>query len=546
MTLSHMLSILFQIDNAKQYNSFIHFLQKMPFLGKKIPNSWYRADEVKIVMMIFKGLLIPIDLFSKSIMYVCFCFGAGFLLNKVLPQFLSLEKASASHLSLTVLVVFSVLLATILNMKWVEKTDMKASQAIRIFKISPKEYLLAEELITFGRGLIARSIVFGVYFGLLGQPFWWGLTFALFLAGLRLGVKMLGIPLYVWNKDSAEKIVNRGQIIGLLLAFGLGAALVFLGEDFSPQIFMGLPAGLIGLVMWLSSYRYLKNQPNVSQLMRSILTHATLKESATAVDNIEATAMEIKEKDVELGSHQKISEDLTGVAYLNVIFMARLGKHLRKEIKWRLLIIGGLGAIFLIVFTFFESNKEVITDDKVFWQSLFVTVVAGYLLYVGESYTKFCFYHLDRPLLKYQYYRRRDVILATFKERFKSYLKHNFPIFLLLNAIYCLLYLVLFDWSIAGLFMIVIGQAMSVTFFSLYFLYFYFLLQPFNDGMKSKSRLYNTLTGILYFGGYQIVKLASVITFPILISILVGIFVFLIAGFFAVLHFAPKTFRLKS
>lgn len=546
MKLSQMMRVLFQVDNAKQYNSLIHFLQKMPWLGKKIPNRWYRANDVKAVMMILKGLLIPVDLFGKSIIYIFFCLGSGFVLKELLPKFLDLEKASADHYSLTVMIIFSVLFATIFEMKWVEKSDVESSQAIRIFKILPRNYLLAREVMAFGRGLIARSVVFGVYFGTLGMPFWYGLTFALLLSGFRIGVKVMGIPFYVWNHEKADKLMTRGQIIGVFVVLGLGGALVFLGEQFSPQIFMGLPAGLIGLVMWLFSYHYLKNHPQINQLTRSLLTHAALKESATAVENIETAAMEVKDKDFEIDHQKVIRDDLTGVAYLNTIFMQRLGKHLKREIKWRLIIIGGIGALILIVKTFFESNKQVITDDTFFWQSLFVTVVIGYLLYVGESYVKFCFYHLDRPLLKYHYYRRKDVILATFLERFKSYLRHNFPIFLLLSVIYCLIYMAFFDWKISGLLMIIVGQILSVTFFSLYFLYFYFLLQPFNDGMKSKSKVYNILTGIIYYAGYQIIRLANHMTFPILMGILLGIAIFLIAGFFAVLRFAPKTFKLRS
>ncbi|WP_161980175.1 hypothetical protein [Streptococcus sp. S784/96/1] len=546
MKLSQIMRVLFQVSNAKQYNSLTHFLQKMPWLGKKIPNRWYRADDVKVVMMILKGLLIPVDLFGKSIIYTFFCLGSGFVLKELLPKFLDLEKASADHYSLTLMIIFSVLFATIFEMKWVEKSDVESSQAIRIFKILPRNYLLAREVMVFGRGLIARSVVFGVYFGTLGMPFGYGLTFALLLSGLRIGVKVIGIPLYVWNHEKADKLMTRGQIIGFFVVVGLGGALVFLGEQFSPQIFMGLPAGLIGLVMWLFSYHYLKNHPQINQLTRSLLTHAALKESATAVENIEAAAMEIKDKDFEINHQKVIRDDLTGVAFLNAIFMQRLGKHLKREIKWRLIIIGGIGALILIVKTIFESNKQVITDDTFFWQSLFVTVVIGYLLYVGESYVKFCFYHLDRPLLKYHYYRRKDVILATFLERFKSYLRHNFPIFLLLSVIYCLIYMAFFDWNIAGLLMIIVGQILSVTFFSLYFLYFYFLLQPFNDGMKSKSKLYNILTGIIYYAGYQIIRLANHMTFPILMGILLGIAIFLIAGFFAVLRFAPKTFKLRS
>ena len=545
MNLNRIIRVLLQVENAKKYNSFVHFLQKIPLLGKKIPNRWYRADEVKIIMLVLKGLYLPFYVFGGTIFYVLFCAGVGFVLHKILPEYFALKEASASHLSLTLIFTFSVLLATIFHIKVIDKSDIEASQAVRIFRISPKDYLLAKEALDFSRGLLAKGLVFGLYFVFISRPFWWGLAFALFLAGLRLGIKMLTLPLYFRDRDRTEKFLNRVGIIAFFPAFAIGTALVFLGEAFSPQLVMSLPAGFAGLVIWLLAYRYLQKQSKLDVLVRSLLTHGALKEAATALDNIETVAVEVKEKDFDIDDQTVISGNLEGVAYLNAIFTKRLGRHLNKEIRWRLLIITGIGAVILGIRYFSDNRQPLISDDKIFWQSLFVTVMVGYLLYVGETYMKFCFYHLDRPLLKYHYYRRRDVILATLKERFKRSLQHNAPIFLLLNLIYSLLYVSFFDWKIAGLFMIVLGQVLSVTFFSLYFLYFYFLLQPFNDGMKSKSKLYNIMAGVVGYGGFQIFRLAKHISVAGVIGILIGLFLFILIGFLAVLRFAPKTFKLR-
>lgn len=75
-------------------------------------------------------------------------------------------------------------------------------------------------------------------------------------------------------------------IIAFFPAFAIGTALVFLGEAFSPQLVMSLPAGFAGLVIWLLAYRYLQKQSKLDVLVRSLLTHGALKE-ATALDNIE-------------------------------------------------------------------------------------------------------------------------------------------------------------------------------------------------------------------------------------------------------------------
>lgn len=83
MNLNRIIRVLLQVENAKKYNSFVHFLQKIPLLGKKIPNRWYRADEVKIIMLVLKGLYLPFYVFGGTIFYVLFCAGVGFVLHKI-------------------------------------------------------------------------------------------------------------------------------------------------------------------------------------------------------------------------------------------------------------------------------------------------------------------------------------------------------------------------------------------------------------------------------------------------------------------------------
>lgn len=545
MKVSQIIWVLIQVSNAKEYNSFIRFLQKIPFIGKKVPNRWYRADEIKILRMVLKGLFLPVQIFWGTIFYLFICIGVGRVLKELLGELFSLKDLSATHISLTLLVIFSVFFKTLYQLKLLVASDVEASQAVRIFRLPAQNFLLARESLSFGRLMLARTLVFGIYFATIEQPFWHGLTFGLFLSGLHLFVKMLTLPLYYWDKDKGDKLVNWVMGLGTLVMFGLGCAMLFLGQKFSPQLFMGLPVGLIGLILWLLSYRNLKADTKINHLGRQLLTHQAMKDSAKALENIEAVALEVKEKDISLDDCKAPAENLKGVAYLNTIFMQRLGKHLRKEVNFRLGFIAFI-AIGVLAAKYFDWFKDVTPlEASDFWRGLFITVMAGYIVYIGESYMKFCFYHLDRPLLKYNYYRRKDIILATLKERFKSSIRHNFPIFMALNLLYGLAYIFFFKWTIAGLLMVVAGQILSMTFFSLYFLYFYFLLQPFNDGMKSKSKLYNVLTWIIYAFGYQIFRLAGVINLPIMIGILVGILAFLVLGFLAVLRFAPKTFRLR-
>ncbi|EGL49153.1 hypothetical protein HMPREF9964_2290, partial [Streptococcus dysgalactiae subsp. equisimilis SK1249] len=118
-------------------------------------------------------------------------------------------------------------------------------------------------------------------------------------------------------------------------------------------------------------------------------------------------------------------------------------------------------------------------------------------------------------------------------------------IFVAANLFVLILYVALFPLVWTEIVLIVMVQFLSMSFFSLYFLYLYFLLQPFTEGLKSKNVLYNVLTFIVYYLGYQLFRFTTDMTMPIFLIILFGMILILGVGYLAVYYLAPKTFRLK-
>ncbi|BBE40792.1 hypothetical protein MP619_08530 [Streptococcus dysgalactiae] len=217
----------------------------------------------------------------------------------------------------------------------------------------------------------------------------------------------------------------------------------------------------------------------------------------------------------------------------------------QKSVAFSRLLIVGLAIVAELIGLYYFRHQLGQVKHQEFVRILYVSLVSGYLIYVEESYIKFCFYHLDRPLLKFNDYRQREVILATLKTRFWSIIKHNIPIFLAANLFVLILYVALFPLVWSEIVLIVMVQFLSMSFFSLYFLYLYFLLQPFTEGLKSKNVLYNVLTFIVYYLGYQLFRFTTDMTMPIFLIVLVGMILILGVGYLAVYYLAPKTFRLK-
>lgn len=73
-----------------------------------------------------------------------------------------------------------------------------------------------------------------------------------------------------------------------------------------------------------------------------------------------------------------------------------MGKRLRKGVTIRLLIVGLAIVAELIGLYYFRHQLGQVKHQE-FVRILYVSLVSGYLIYVGESYIKFCFYHLTGP-----------------------------------------------------------------------------------------------------------------------------------------------------
>lgn len=545
MTTKDLLRILWQIDGVTRYNTLIYWLQKLPLIGRRIPQACYRLKEGKVFLTVIHGLIFPFSILAQMALYVGICFTLAHIVRAWFSEYTWYASPKPFTLSLLWLVIFSLLLMTTLDIKLVTRDDMDLAKAIRQFHLLPRDYLKAKQLMRLGRELLFHVLALGIYFTLNHFTFWPAISFTLLVSGVRLFLKVIFVPLYDRKGDDKEKYLNRLLFSLFGIAFLVSGGLLVLGNRFAPQIFFSIPAGCLGFVLWGYGFYRLISDAELDTLTRSVVTHETMKERVAVMENVHTVEVAVKEKDIDLSPQKKHRlQGLTGIAYLNAIFLQRMGKRLRKGVTIRLLIVGLAIVAELIGLYYFRHQLGQVKHQE-FVRILYVSLVSGYLIYVGESYIKFCFYHLDRPLLKFNDYRQREVILATLKTRFWSIIKHNIPIFVAANLFVLILYVALFPLVWTEMVLIVMVQFLSMSFFSLYFLYLYFLLQPFTEGLKSKNVLYNVLTFIVYYLVYQLFRFTTDMTMPIFLIILFGMILILGVGYLAVYYLAPKTFRLK-
>jgi len=70
----------FKVSFVEKANTFIYFLKRLPFIGKKIPDSLYKRTQAKLVIGIISMILGIFGGFLRKTLYLC--------LMVILPSYL--------------------------------------------------------------------------------------------------------------------------------------------------------------------------------------------------------------------------------------------------------------------------------------------------------------------------------------------------------------------------------------------------------------------------------------------------------------------------
>ncbi len=202
--------------------------------------------------------------------------------------------------------------------------------------------------------------------------------------------------------------------------------------------------------------------------------------------------------------------------------------------------------IFLAIFIgdkfFIESFGKDTANELIDGYSLFIIVI--YALCNSTAIMKSLFYNCDRSLLRYGFYKRGDSLLKMFSLRLKKILSTN----MIMVSILCLgiLQLILFyaPERIGQALPMIISTILLGVFFSVHYIFVYYILQPFTTDLKTKNPLYNIINFLVYIGSYFFIGLglSAGIMLPF---ILVFTLVYVAMALVLVYKKAPKTFRVK-
>ncbi len=513
----------FKFNNAYYANTLIYRLKQLPLIGKYIPNSLYSNDGLKILFNIIVSLYKVIAPFVGKFIYI--------YLMIVLP----IESLQDANTFLNIF-VFLTIVGAFCNTGMFNPTKEKYYSII-LMRTNAKKYALADFMYFLFKLVISfypAVIVFGLLFKI-------NLFILLLLPIFVVFMKIIGNRILLMYYEKKNKVLNENNFvlfgitsaIGLLLAYGLP----YIGYSINNFIFVGI--FILSFVLGLFSLKHLLASNDYNKIYKSMLNLNTVIFN-TADTNTANTKKQYSSKIEEV---KVIETNKVGYEYFNEIFTTRHRKILTKSaFKTALILL----VILLGVVVATRFSKDIYTGvNNITLTYLPYFVFIMYLVNRGSVVTQAMFINCDHSMLAYRFYRQPKVILNLFKIRLRTLIKINLiPTLVIALGLPLLLAITGGTNNPYNYLLLFISIVFLSIFFSVHHLVIYYLLQPYDINMKSKSSMYSIVNAITYFICYMCIDM----TFPTAIfATIVTIFslIYILVALFLVYRYAPRTFKLK-
>ncbi len=528
------------------YNGFFYFLKKIPLIGKifKNSNKWiHKIDFLILPLSILFGFLRSI--FNKVIYYLVMYF---VVLSMTLDFFeVSIPKN-------TEMILFYIagltLIGTFRDYDFFYTNNTTSYIFIKQMKLDPKKYYLSSYFYQTILNVISFSLIYyiilkiaGGFFGQVNISYLNVFSFTMIAYSLRF------IVAYIFLKRNLtkDKFKVYNYIVYPLMVILLIALIVLIGmgKIIDVQVlFNPLMLFLAIVVFAMLIFRFMATD-NIRYISNNFLVIKDLK----SIEEAEIDAMGLQVEDGQIKVDGKDFSSYKGIEYINKIFFHRHKSILKKKVRIgniiKIAIFTGIsiGAVYISQnndLPLAENAKDI---EEIKSYLPYVIFAASYFMYTGEFFVKYCFYNMDKDLMRHAYYRTSENVLKSIKIRVVELIKYYLsPYLFMLGMILVVCASLSFGYTYT-ISLLLISFA-GLLFFSMHYLYIYYLLQPFTESAKVKNPLYSGLTYviymIMYFSGTSDSKDL------IFKYILIFVVIYLILGGFLVYKFAPKRFKIHD
>lgn len=384
-------------------------------------------------------------------------------------------------------------------------------------------------------GLFLACLLLSLMFSF---PFWYAFMAGFGYLGSHQCMDMLQMRRFQ-KKNSFYLDANIWKLLISLGSLILLYALYWLKVDFSfaPRLFC-----IFALVCAAAIIPYLRFESGYhaySELLTRLLT-----------DNHEILQLDssrMKQMEVALDEKSYTSEELqyqtekTGYAFLNDLFFRRHKHLIYKPVRFRLVMMTVLWLAGTLLIIMLKDDMKLTKDIL---ELLPPFVFLSYILSISQRVCKAMFMNCDVSLLHYSYYRRKEAVLVNFRLRLKKLCFYNLLLIMVLclymnitvvlaGLPYTLSTLLLFDFALLCL----------AVFFSVHYLFVYYIFQPYNEQFDMKNPFMSILNGMVYLFCYFCMRLDGNLVF--VCGVLAATILYIPIALTLVYRLSPKTFHLK-
>lgn len=513
------------LNQAYRTNALIYRLKSLPLIGKRIPDSLYGSDSIKILGSV----------------YYCFTSVINVLINKAIylgvMAFLPFLFMEADNpLSFSTMLLMLTLAGVLFHVPSLSATK-EQYYAVMLMRVHAQRYALSTfiwSLLTGELGLLAITCIYGIFFCHIS--FWLCLSYVL----LHAAAKIIGLHLSLWYFGKYNVLLSeahRKTIWGSALGLTVTGYLLTLFRLTVPTPVMYIITAIF-VVAAVFCFPKIWHNTNYYRIYKRILAPDTLLARPDTAGKVQQTAAA---KQIE--AHDQTLSNRDGYAYFHELFIMRHRKALMKTPRRQAL---ALVVIFIALLAFlpFSADYKASTNNSLM-TVLPYTVFIMYLLNRGGQITQIMFMNCDHSMLAYRFYRQPKTILGLFKVRLLTLIRIN-----LLPAAVIAIGLPLLLWLSGGTdnplnYLLLFISIMSMAvFFSVHHLTLYYLLQPYNIDLESKSGAFSLANWLTYLFSYIFINVKAPTTiFTALTTLFCAIYI--AVALVLVYRMAPRTFRLK-
>ena len=564
-----------QVNIAITINRFIFFLQKLPLIGKKVPNSLYGCSEEKLAITLIVLLWRIIRRFTIKAAYI----GLIVILGSMYAAQIGGAEDMAFNLENAVTVFFflSFLGAPLAfgkainfdvgtDLLMIDKLRTNASVYLpaKIYERKVVDFVVSLPFVF----LLASTDAFTLIESFIL------LLFSVLAKIIFEAVLLQNFAIIRSKTSNAYKIVSYVYFGLGLLTFAAPYVLIVIGFKFPVRaivfhpLFISLLIPLTGLAIY-----YIHIYKHYRKLSWGTVVHYNLAlENAKDVQKTQLfgdTSKWHKEEKHDLDEYQTKFSELEGYAFFNKMFFFRHRHYFNKKVLIRAAgVLIFTVAIALIAYFTGDSDQTVeVTDniannDESSTNSILpITFFFAYFLSMGRIATAAMFTNCDIAMLQYSFYRTSGVVLENFYYRLKKILQLNAPVFFLLFFLASAVdifaeaftsdqsflsdpsMLSNVNWQLIPLYLWAV--IMFWLFFSFHDLFIYYIIQPYTSEMATKSKTFGAVRMLVYMVAYANIWLGSIpiVLYASVVSGFTLLYVFI--GLLSLRKFSYKTFKLK-